>query len=477
MKHILNISTECYPAAKAGGMGDVLGSLPIYTKTNEYKSSVVIPKYKTTWIENQVWKPQYKGVIKVGKKKVPFNIERLKRGILPYVLYAVNIVGKFDRTSIYLNENGVAFEDENERYILFQTAVCEWLLSKDIEVDLLHCHDHMTGLIPFFLKCANNYRVLDGLPVMFTIHNGQYQGAMSWAQKALLPEYHESYDGMLDWDGMINPLATALKCAWRVNTVSPSYMKELMDDFGNLTPLINAEADKCIGILNGIDSEVWNPKTDPMIDSNMETSIDTFKSKNKAILAKKVGLSKNKIIISYIGRLAYEKGADLLIPAVELALAEHDELAFVILGSGDPEMAEQLKQLEAKYKKNVKTIIAYDEELAHQIYAGSDFLVMPSRFEPCGLNQMYAMKYGTIPIARYTGGLKDTVPDISVGGNGLSFDLANEFDFHNALSRARILYINKKDFIKLRYKIVDLDFSWQQSAMKYIHQYSLLINA
>lgn len=477
MKNILNISTECYPAAKAGGMGDVLGALPIYTKSKEFSSSVIIPKYSTSWIEKQVWKPQFKGSITKGKKTIPFTIQRLKQGVLPYSLYVIDIKDKFDRPSIYLNDDGMAFKDENERYILFQTAVCEWLLSKDKVFDLLHCHDHMTGLIPFMIKHADAYKSMSELPTLFTIHNGQYQGSMTWDHKKLLPKYNNKYKGLLDWDNMINPLATALKCAWKVNTVSPSYMSELKMDFGNLTNLINDESDKCIGILNGIDAKVWNPKTDPMIEHLMENSIDTFKSENKTALAKKLGLPKTKVIISFIGRLAYEKGADLLAKTIDKALQKHKDLVFVILGSGDLTVANELEELNKKYKRNVKVIIDYNEALAHQIYAGSDFLVMPSRFEPCGLNQMYAMRYATIPVARYTGGLKDTVPDISVGGNGLSFDLANEYDFLNAIMRIRELYINKKDFMKLRYKIAELDFSWEQSAMKYIHQYSLLINA
>jgi starch synthase len=254
-------------------------------------------------------------------------------------------------------------------------------------------------------------------------------------------------------------------------------MDELKVDFGNLTPLINQESDKCVGILNGIDPQIWDPKTDPMLKHKLSDSINSYKKINKYALCKKHVIYKSKMLVSFIGRLAYEKGADLLATTIDMALEETKDIAFVILGSGDPETAAALEALDHKHKKYVKAIIAYDEKLAHEIYAASDFLVMPSRFEPCGLNQLYAMRYVTVPIARYTGGLKDTVPDISVGGNGISFDVAEEYDFLNALERALKLYKNKKDFYKLQYKIASLDFSWQQSAQNYIHQYSLLINS
>jgi len=477
LKSILHISTECYPAAKAGGMGDVLGALPQYLPVHGFSASVILPKYKNAWFESHSFAKVYSGEFAMDNEKIQFSIEILNNSDLPFPFYAVRIPGLFDRPQIYLNEDGVAFNDEVKRNIAFQTSIVHWLVNDDVSFDGLHCHDHMTGLIPFFTKHTKAYSSLSELPVFFTIHNGQYRGYIEWADLALLPVFDKDKKGILDWDDKIHSLATAIKCAWKVNTVSPSYMKELLNDFDNLTPLVLNEQRKCSGIINGIDIDIWDPESDKYLDAHLENkNWKAFKGKHKTDLLKKFNLKSRRPLISFIGRFAYEKGADLLSGAIEKVLESNSNVSFIILGSGDKRIELAIENLALKYKREVASIIAYDEKLARKIYAGSDFLIMPSRFEPCGLNQMYSMRYATVPVVRSTGGLIDTVPDISNGGNGISFENAEEEDIVHAIGRSIDLYANKNAFYNLRNYISKLDYSWGSSAFKYAQLYKNFIN-
>lgn len=472
----LHISSECYPAAKAGGMGDVVGSLPIYLNKADVKASVVIPKYSNKWFAAESFSPIAKGKFNLGKEVIKYQVEKLISRNLGFPFYCIDIPGKFDRPQVYLGDDGEAFPDEPERYLSFQIAVLEWLIKGKQEFDALHCHDHMTGLITFMVKYVKRYKDLKSTPTFLTIHNGQYRGEWDWSKGDLIPKYDKKYRGMLDWDDKINGLATAIKCAWKVNTVSPSYMKELVADLGSLTPLIQEERSKSSGILNGIDDKVWDPRSDKLLDIHLQKEDwDEFKSENKKALCKKVKLDDKKVLVSFIGRFAYEKGADLLAPAIDQYLRREQDINFMILGSGSNDIEKEVKLLAQKYPKNVACTIAYNEKLAREIYAGSDFLVMPSRFEPCGLNQMFSMRYGTIPVVRSTGGLIDTVPDIVKNGNGIAFEDASVIDILLALTRVSKLYIDKKKFTTLRDKICKLDFSWGKSAEEYIQLYNTFI--
>ena len=334
----------------------------------------------------------------------------------------------------------------------------------------------MTGLIPFLISHTDRYKSLEKIPTFFTIHNGQYRGVFDWSKAKLLPDFDITKSGLLEWDDSIHSLATAIKCATRINTVSPSYMEELSEDFDRLTSLIRGVSEKTLGILNGIDTNVWDPKGDPMIIHHLKKSPKLFKSKNKEALAEQYGFDPSLPLVSFIGRFAYEKGADLLSGAMDQILRFHKDIQFFVLGSGDRKIEEAVSSLQRTYPENVIAVIAYDEALAHKIYAGSDFILMPSRFEPCGLNQMYAMRYGTTPIARYTGGLKDTVPDIGDGGNGIRFLRASEQDIVYSIGRAVEFYNDKKSYLDHTKKIMKLDFSWKQSAQQYADNYNKTLN-
>ena len=272
-------------------------------------------------------------------------------------------------------------------------------------------------------------------------------------------------------------MAAAIKCAWAVTTVSPSYMEELKENANGLESLLKHESKKCVGILNGIDNDVWNPETDHYIEKNYK--IRTLKSgreANKKWLCKTFNLDLNKPLFAFIGRLVYEKGTDLLPDVLEKAL-EHQDISVLILGSGSEETQNQLKALISKHKSYYYAFIGYDEKLSHIIYAGADFLLMPSRVEPCGLNQMYSLRYGTIPIVNNVGGLKDTIIDYKTkNGFGIVMNACTEIEMFTAITEVLTLYNDKANFKKIRNQIMKIDHSWSVSAEEYNKLYKKLKN-
>lgn len=471
---VLHISTECYPAAKAGGLGDVAGALPKYLSAANILSGVIIPKYSTKWILQATWKSCFQDTIQFNGTAIHFSIQQLK-GRLAYPLYVVDIPGKFDRPGVYLDAEGRGYADEVERAVCFQRAVLQWLSTLEKLPKILHCHDHHTGLIPFMVKHCPDFAKLADIPTVFTIHNAEYHGTFGWEKIGILPLYDGRVSGLLDWNEAINPLATAIKCCWKLTTVSPSYMKELRSNTRGLEQLLQQEEPKSSGILNGIDAQVWNPTTDDFLASPLKKNVDYYKKNNKKVLTQYFKVDPQLPLITFIGRLAREKGADFLAPIIERFIVEGGRAAFIILGTGEPILHKILAQLNKDYQGIVSVALEYNERLAHQLYAGSDFLWMPSRVEPCGLNQLYAMRYGTIPIVRGVGGLRDTVIDIeNQAGRGIQFEELTLQEGTNAIHRACTLYKNQNTFKNLRNHIMDLDFSWEQSAATYLQLYKEL---
>lgn len=473
---VLHISAECYPAAKAGGLGDVAGALPKYLTESGCTASVIIPKYHTKWILAQHWTTCFQGSFPMGYESISFTIQELVDSNLGFSLYVADIPGKYDRPSVYLDEHGKGFRDEVERSLCFQQATLHWVKQLTKLPEVIHCHDHHTGLAPFMMKHCMVFNRLANIPTVFTIHNGEYHGTFGWEKINLLPLFDRRMGGLIDWDKAINPLAAAIKCAWRLTTVSPTYMKELQLNAGHLAPLLQHEHAKSKGILNGIDVQVWNPQTDPLITSHLKRSLKTFKEKNKTALKEKFTIQDGLPLITFIGRLAGEKGAHLLAPMIHRFLQAGNRASFIILGTGEPQIHFALQQLGGDYPNYVNVALEYNEKLAHQLYAGSDFLVMPSKVEPCGLNQMYAMRYGTIPIVRAVGGLKDTVTDIQqANGRGIQFSRLAVDDAADALNRAIAIYQNNAQFKTIRNTITKVDFSWENSAKQYIDLYNSII--
>ena len=473
---ILHVSAECYPAAKVGGLGDVVGALPIYLQNENLATSVIIPKYQQKWIIEQKCTPVFSSMVRVHDVYVPFSIEKVENDNLGFTLYVSSIPGLYDRQGIYVEfDSGYGYSDEVERVLCFQQSVLKWVISLEQKPGVIHCHDHHTGLIPFMMKHCPDYNSLSNIPTVFTIHNGLYQGAFSWNKIHLLPYFNQNAKGLLEWDKLINPMASAIRCSWAYTTVSKGYMKEIMESAMGLESLFRAEAGKGMGIINGIDANAWNPKTDSYLDIKLTKDYKEFKAKNKESICKEFRLNPELPLITFIGRLVYEKGADLLPSSMGTYLSMGGNSSFFVLGSGDSDIKDRLLQVKHRFVNFFDASITYNEKLSHRLYAASDFLVMPSRVEPCGLNQMYSMRYGTIPIVRATGGLKDTVPDFGEpNGNGISFNNPTNDDLIISYSRAIQLFHNPKERWKLVDHITNLDFSWQKAVKNYISIYKHL---
>ena len=333
---ILHVSAECYPYAKVGGLADVVGTLPKYQQQLGHIAKVVVPMHRTKFLYDNEWTVEHKGSFDMGENHFNYTIIKEKTNKLDFDLYCVDIYGLLDRENVY------SYDDDTERFTAFQIAVVDWLSHWEHKPDAVHVHDHHAGLIPFMMRHCFAYQHLATIPTVLTIHNAQYQGWMSWDKSNYLPAWDTWQWGLLDWDNMINPLACAVKCADRVSTVSPSYMEELTESANGLEQLFVMEKAKCTGILNGIDTVVWNPETDTYILDNYSLKdAETGKQLNKKKLCKDFKLDAKLPLFIYIGRLVGEKAADLLPQAITDSLSQLGNksdsyrMNFLILGSGD----------------------------------------------------------------------------------------------------------------------------------------------
>jgi starch synthase len=465
---IIHVSAECFPVAKAGGLGDVVGALPKYQNKLGHLAKVVMPMHKTSFLYNNEFEVVHKGAFGMGPYYFNYTIIKEKNNVLGFDLYMVDIFSLLDREKVY------GYHDDTERFVAFQIAVVDWLNSWQHQPDIVHVHDHHTALIPFMMQYCYAYQRLAMIKTVLTIHNAQYQGWMDWSLLHYIPARDSWKQGLLDWDDKINPLASGIRCAARVTTVSQGYLEELQFSANGLENLFNYERGKCYGIINGIDTDVWNPKTDSHLTMNYNvTSATKGKAKNKKDICKEFNLDDKKPLIVFIGRLVGEKAADVLPYAISESIVQTDgAVNFLVLGSGDPNVEEQLHQLNSVFVGYYNSRIGYNEALSHKMYAAADFLLMPSRVEPCGLNQMYAMRYGTIPMVRRTGGLKDTVQDFGEeNGFGICFNQASEWDITHSVNRALDLYDNTKRLKELRERVMKIDHSWENSAQEYINLY------
>ncbi len=468
---IVHVSAECYPVAKAGGLGDVVGALPRFQQELGNITKVIMPMYRTTFLYKHDWEVVHKAGANLGFSWFDFTIIKEKSDLLGFELYLVDINGLLDREKVY------GYDDDTERFCAFQIATINWINAWSKLPDVVHVHDHHTALIPFMMQHCYGFERLKSIPTVLTIHNAQYQGIFGWNKTIYIPQWDSWKRGMLEWNGNINPLATGIKCAWKVTTVSNTYLHEMRSMSNGLEPLFEYEKGKSLGILNGIDFKVWNPETDNYLNNHFDkTSSEAGKRANKNILCETFGLDKEKPLFVFIGRLVGEKAADLLPQAIIDSFNYIGrKMNFLILGSGENEVEEKLNQLKSISQKDFNVYIGYNEKLSHQMYAGADFLLMPSRVEPCGLNQMYAMRYGTIPLVRKTGGLMDTVIDLGEeNGYGITFNEASVGNITHAIFRAVKLFHEKQSFHSLRRKIMELDFSWDHSAQQYVDLYKNL---
>lgn len=469
---VIHLSAECYPVAKVGGLGDVVGALPKYLRSAGINASVVLPYYDRKFVQENEFYEVYSSVATAGGKTFEYKLLKEKTGKLGFDLYLIYIHGLLDRKEIY------SYPDEIKQFISYQVSFLDWINQSEKKPDIIHCHDHHTGLVPFLMSHSVLYRDLAMIPTVCTIHNGQYQGWLGWDKVAYLPPVDLDKAGLLDWNNCINSLAASVKCCWSFTTVSPTYLEELSINSNGLEKLFEMEKGKGIGIINGIDTDVWNPENDPMVFQNYTAeTVDEGKKENKKRLCEQFGLDETKPLIAFIGRLVGEKGAELLPELIDSCLKSYaGKVSFIILGSGEAEVETELQKTALKHKKHCGLYIGYDEELSHRIYAGADFLIMPSRVEPCGLNQLYAVRYGTMPVVHKTGGLSDTVIDLSdPRGYGITFDKLETGEMVKAIGRALETYAGSNQMASFRKKMMALDFSWDRSAKEYINLYKRLI--
>lgn len=468
---IIHVSAECYPVAKAGGLGDVVGALPKYQCKSGDIAKVIMPMYRTKFLYENDWTVDFKGSANLGNWYFDFTVIKEPSNKLGFDLFLIDINGLLDRHKIY------GYDDDAERFTAFQIAVVSWISSWEHQPDVVHCHDHHTALIPFMMKYCYDFQHLAAVSTVVTIHNGQYQGWMGWDKSLYIPRWDLWKRGMLDWAGSINPLASGVKCADKVTTVSWSYMDELRENANGLEALFEFEKGKCVGILNGIDNEVWNPSTDTYIENRFTVkTVTKGKEQNKKILCDQFGLDITKPLFVFIGRLVGEKAADILPDAIRTAIHQtQGNACFLILGSGETSIEWELQQMTNDYQGIYNAYIGYNEQLSHLIYAGADFLLMPSRVEPCGLNQMYAMRYGTVPVVRSTGGLKDTVTDMGdTDGFGIRFNNATIDDLAYSIGRGVSVYQDKKHMEWMRKYMMQIDHSWESTVSEYRQVYQSL---
>jgi len=465
---IIHVAAECYPVAKAGGLGDVVGALPKYQQLSGHIAKVVMPMYRTRFLVENEWEVVHKGYTNLGNWWFIYTVIKEKTNRLGFDLYLIDINGLLDREKIY------GYGDDAERFTGFQIAVVDWLAAWNHRPDLVHVHDHHAGLIPFMMKYCYRYQQLQHIPTVLTIHNAEYQGWLGWDKSYFIPAWDSWKSGMLDWQGNINPLASAIKCVNAVTTVSKTYLDELRYNANGLEALFEYEKGKCSGILNGIDVGIWDPANDRYIKDHFDlTRTKEGKQKNKKLLCETFDLDLAKPLIVFIGRLVGEKGADLLAQAIgDSFYYIGRKMNFLILGSGFPEIEGQLENIKIMSNRDFSVYIGYNESLSHLMYAGADFILMPSRVEPCGLNQMYAMRYGTVPIVRNTGGLRDTVIDLGdPEGYGIRFNNAIVGDMTQAIWRSVQLYENEALLQEIRQRMMQIDFSWETSVKQYLDLY------
>lgn len=472
---ILFTASECVPFVKTGGLADVVGALAPVLAKQGHDVRVILPMYTAI---SQKWQNQMEYLldfeVQLGWRRQYCGVQILKKDGVTY--YFLDNKYYFGRPYIY----GLG-GDEYERYGFFCRACLNVLPLIDFAPDVLHAHDWQSGMIPALLKIQYAHLPFyANIRTMYTIHNLQYQGIFGIKE---VQDVLGLGDGLWSSDklecyGCANFMKAALVYADIVTTVSPSYAEEITTAYygERLDGLIRARHDTVFGVLNGIDVDEYNPETDPMIYKNYTIKTVEGKVENKVKLQEALGLEVNPDVplIAMIGRLSNQKGLDLVDCVLGDIMQENVQL--VVLGMGEARYTNLFSWAEQQYRGRMAARFAMDHELAHRLYASADFFLMPSLFEPCGLSQMMSLRYGTIPIVRETGGLRDTVlsyNEYTQEGNGFSFLNYNAHDMLNVIRRALSYYRDHKDVIKLlQTRGMGGDYSWTHSAKEYVKLYS-----
>jgi starch synthase len=479
--NIVFIASEAIPLAKTGGLADVAGSLPRALQQLGHTLTVILPFYRQHLAANNIETTPLNHTIEMWADGVQ-RLCPLHQAIvdgLHFILVEQDDL--YDREGLY-GPAGSAYEDNLLRFLLFNRVALEAVDILDGQVDILHCHDWQTGMIPLLLKTQYQHRpAIAQAKTVYTIHNLAYQGVFGadWIHRLGIPSHYFHLDGY-EFHGMINCMKAAIESAHAITTVSPSYAEEIMTaEYGcELEGFLLNHGDRIFGIVNGLAVEDWNPATDPEIERNYAAGKTAGKKQCKQALQQACGLneSADTPLLVLISRLAEQKGIDLLLANAKKWLKRGYQLA--ILGSGDVHEEKALTKLAKANPESMYFHCGFNEKLARQIYAGGDIFLMPSRFEPCGLGQLMAMRYGTVPVVRATGGLIDTVIDYATSktkATGVHFIDATPKAFDVAVEQAVKLYRTPAVWFRIRSNALKRDSSWHASAEAYAKLYQSLL--
>ncbi|WP_340003476.1 glycogen synthase GlgA [Paenibacillus sp. FSL K6-0276] len=468
---VLFAAAEAHPFVKTGGLADVIGALPKALKGAGVDVRVILPKYRgipekfTSKMEHltEVYVP-------IGWRNQYCGIERIIYDGIP--VYFIDNEYYFGRDGIY------GYMDDGERFAFYNRAVLECLPAIDFQPDVLHCHDWHAAVIPMLLQ--GHYRhnpFYSEMRSVFTIHNLLYQGVFPYEVLEELLGLDSSYFGGVEYYGNVNFLKGGIVYSDRVTTVSPTYSEEIRTPYYGygLDGLLNARADILSGIVNGIDTKSYNPATDPSLATRYRSNLSK-KTENKLALQEELGLpvDANIPMVAMVTRLVDSKGLDLLTRVLD-ELLYTDDIQFVLLGTGDETYERWFREAAWRYPTKLSSQILFNDALSRKIYAASDIFLMPSKFEPCGISQLLALRYGSIPVVRETGGLNDTVEaynEESGKGNGFTFNNYNAHDMMFTLRRAISLYKQPEHWKKITKNAFAGDYSWNVSAQQYIDIYN-----
>lgn len=485
---ILMLSSEVTPFAKTGGLADVAGALPKTLHDMGHDIRVIMPRYGGISERKFV----LRDVIRL--KKIPIQMGKdeysvsAKSAFIPdskVQVYLLENKTFFGRKDLYVDsKTGKEFPDNAERFLLFCRAVIETMRILHWKPQVIHCNDWQTALVPWLLKHQDTTDdFFSETSTLLSIHNMAYQGAFP---KKVLSKFEplknlQTFDDELMKHDKVNYLKAGLLAADAISTVSPNYAKEILsnqDSAAGLQDELLQRKDDIHGILNGVDYHIWNPKTDPLIECNYDVDSLEQKSNNKKALLQEAKLpyDADTILVGIISRLAEQKGFDIISNVIDEMLKMN--LQIVVLGTGDPSYHKFWQDMASKHPKKIAAFLAFDETLAHRIEAASDIFLMPSRFEPSGLNQLYSLRYGTVPVVRKTGGLADTIIDFVENpetGNGFVFEAYEGKAMLSALQNAVKTYSDTKTWKTIQKRGMQADFSWKAASMNYLELYSDII--
>ena len=470
---ILMVGSECTPFIRTGGLADVLGSLPQALKEQGDDVRIVLPKYQEI---SEEWKAQMKPLLELnvtlGWRNQYAGVEYIEQNGV--TVYFIDNEYYFKRSNLY------GYGDEAERFVFFNRAVMEMIKALDWTPDVIHCHDWQSGLIPVFLH--THYKedpIFESMKTVFTIHNLKYQGIFSESVLYDLMELDERLmtpEG-LEFFGDINFMKGALNFADRITTVSETYAKEIQTPYygENLDGVLRSKSDRMIGIVNGINIKDYDPMKDEALAFPYRSSL-TKKCHNKLWLQRELGLPVRSDVpmISIVSRLVEQKGFDLIARIID-ELLDTEDIQLVVLGTGEYDYEQMFQWAQSKYPTKLSANILFSESFSRQVYAASDMFVMPSRFEPCGIGQLIALRYLAAPIVRETGGLADTVQPYNEQtgeGNGFTFANYNAHDMLFTIRRALEFYQDKELWKPLIKNITKSQFPWKYSARRYREVYA-----